>query len=52
MFIPEAYLKRTELSDRLKRIIFHLSDSQRETIMLYYYQGMSSKEIAQIFGCS
>ena len=51
-FIPEAYLQKKELSQRLIKIIDSLPTRQREAIFLYYYVGMKTNEIAQTQQCS
>ena len=50
--LPEVYATQQDLSGRLKKIISELSDVQRQTILLYYYNEMSIDEIAETMGCS
>ena len=52
LMLPQQYAERSDLSERLGKIIGELSDVQRETILLYYYEEMSVEEIAQTMDCS
>ena len=52
LMLPQQYAERRDLSERLGKIIGELSDVQRETILLYYYEEMSVDEIAQTMDCS
>ena len=51
-FLPAVYAERAELKDRLGRIIDSLSDVQRQTVILYYFNQLSVDEISQITECS
>jgi RNA polymerase sigma-70 factor (ECF subfamily) len=51
-FLPEAYAEDEALSDRLYNIVQELPEKRRETILLYYYEDLSYKEIAEITGTS
>ncbi len=50
--LPEVYAERGDLKLRLGRIIDDLSDVQRQTIMLFYFDDMSIEEIARAMDCS
>ena len=52
LMLPEQYAERSDLSARLQSIIDELSAVQRETIMLYYFNGMTVEEIARTMDCS
>ncbi len=52
LMLPQAYAERDDLRDRLNRIIDGLSAVQRETIVLYYFNDRSVREIAEIMDCS
>jgi RNA polymerase sigma-70 factor (ECF subfamily) len=51
-FIPESYMENKEDADRLYEIVLDLPEKKREAILLYYYNGLSYKEIADITGSS
>ncbi|MDR0875308.1 MAG: sigma-70 family RNA polymerase sigma factor [Clostridiales Family XIII bacterium] len=51
-FLPEAYAEDEAMSDRLYEIILGLPEKRRETILQYYYEDLSYKEIAEITGTS
>jgi len=51
-FIPAVYMERSDLQERLGRIVDKLSDVQREAIILYYYNELTVGEIANIMECS
>ena len=48
--IPEAYVVDRERNDRLAAWISELPVKRREAILLYYYNGLSTTEIAKITG--
>ena len=50
--LPEAVLDRKETTRLMDEILSTLSDDQRMTLGLHYYQEMSIKEIALLMGCS
>ena len=50
--LPAVYAEREDLKERLGRIIEGLSDVQRQTIVLYYFNELSVDEIADIMECS
>ncbi|MCL2695182.1 MAG: RNA polymerase sigma factor [Clostridiales bacterium] len=50
--LPAVYAERADLKDRLGRIIDSLSDVQRQTIALYYFNELSVDEIADVMACS
>lgn len=52
LMLPEVYAEQDDLSARLKRIIFELSEVQRQTIMLFYFDNLTISEIAQIMDCN
>ena len=52
LMLPQEYAERSDLSQRLGQIIAALSEVQRETVLLYYYEEMSVEEIAQTMDCS
>jgi len=51
-FIPDVYLEKKELRQRLIKIINALPTRQREAIYLYYYVGMKVKEVAKYQNCT
>ena len=52
LMLPHQYAERDDLSRRLQKIISELSDVQRETVMLFYFNDMTIEEIAVIMDCS
>ena len=52
LMLPEAYAEQEDLSARLRTIIFNLSDVQRQTIMLFYFDSLTIPEIAEVMDCS
>lgn len=52
LMLPEAYAEQEDLSARLRRIIFSLSDVQRQTITLFYFEGLKIPEIAEVMDCN
>lgn len=52
VMLPEVYAEKEDLRIRLGHIIDDLSDVQRQTIMLYYFDEMSVAEIAAAMDCS
>lgn len=48
--IEQIYLE-AELSDILYEQIRKLDKKKRTTVMLFYYSGLSTKEIARVMGC-
>ncbi len=52
LMLPEAYAEQEDLSLRLRRLIMGLSDVQRQTITLFYFQGLSISEIAEVMDCN
>ena len=50
--LPAAYAEKADLKERLGRIIEGLSDVQRQTVVLYYFNELSIDEIADIMECS
>ena len=51
LMIPEVYAEREDLSERMRQVIFSLSEVQRQTIVLFYFDEHSISEIAEIMGC-
>ena len=51
LLIPEAYAERADLSDKLTKIIDNLSMVQRQSLVLFYYCGLTVQETAQVTGC-
>ena len=52
LMLPEVYAEREDLSARLRKIIYELSDVQRQTVMLFYFDNLTISEIAQIMDCN
>lgn len=52
LLLPEVYAEQEDLSRRLGKIIDSLSDVQRQTVMLFYFDQLSVEEIAQVMECS
>ena len=50
--LPEVYAEKSDLSSRLGAIINSLSAVQRQTVTLFYYDGMTIEEIAKVMDCS
>ncbi|MDR2957206.1 MAG: sigma-70 family RNA polymerase sigma factor [Coriobacteriales bacterium] len=50
--LPAVYAERADLKERLGRIIDGLSDVQRQAIVLYYFNGLSVEEIADVMQCN
>jgi RNA polymerase sigma-70 factor (ECF subfamily) len=51
-FLPEAYVEDDELNKKLYDTILSLSEAKREAILMYYYDGLSYNEIADVTGKS
>ena len=51
-YIPEAKLDRAELQRIVFDVVKKLPPEQRVTMVAYYYDEMSVKEIAEMMGCS
>jgi RNA polymerase sigma factor (sigma-70 family) len=51
-FIPEEYAENRELGRELYEIVLSLPEKRRTAIILYYYNGMSLKEIADSTGAT
>jgi len=49
--LPAIYTERADLKERLGRIIDRLSDVQRQSIVLYYYNGLDVGEISEVMEC-
>lgn len=49
-FIPESALENTELQKAVMDMIDSLSDDKRTAVILYYYDNMTTKEIAESLG--
>ena len=52
VMLPDVYAEKEDLKIRLGHIIDDLSDVQRQTIMLFYFDEMSVVEIAAAMDCS
>ena len=50
--LPAVYAERADLKERLGRIIDGLSDVQRQTVVLYYFNELSVDEISDVMECS
>ena len=48
--IPEKHAENAELSEALYEMVLKLPEKRRETILLYYYEGLSTVEIAKVSG--
>jgi len=49
---PESLIQKKELQTAIERAIGELPDRQRMAIILYRFDGLSYKEIAQVLECS
>jgi RNA polymerase sigma-70 factor (ECF subfamily) len=49
-FLPEKFAEDEALRGRLYELVTQLPEKAREAIILYYYEGLSYKEIAQVTG--
>ena len=52
LMLPEVYAQQEDLRIRLGRIIDGLSEVQRQTVQLFYFDNMSVEEIASVMDCS
>lgn len=52
LMLPEVYAEQNDLKKRLGKIIDELSDIQKQTITLYYFDGLPVENIAWIMDCS
>lgn len=52
LMLPEVYAEREDLSARLRQIIYELSNVQRQTVMLFYFDNLTISEISQIMDCT
>ena len=50
--LPSVYAEQDNLKERFSKIIDSLSDVQRQTVTLYYFNELSVDEIAEIMECS
>ena len=50
--LPETVLQESEKRRMIVEIKQSLPDAQRECVMLFYYSGMSVRQIAETLGCS
>ncbi|MDO4803181.1 MAG: sigma-70 family RNA polymerase sigma factor, partial [Prevotellaceae bacterium] len=50
--LPEVYAQQEDLKVRLGNIVAQLSDVQRQTIQLFYFDEMTVDEIANVMDCS
>jgi len=50
--LPSVYAERDDLRVRLGKIIESLSDVQKQTILLFYFDELKVEEIAYVMGCS
>lgn len=50
--LPEDYLEDLEDKEVLLNIVNSLPKKQRDVVLLYYYQELSAKEVAEILDCS
>jgi RNA polymerase sigma-70 factor (ECF subfamily) len=48
--IPEKYAENSEMSQTLYKAILELPLKRREALIMYYYEGLSTTEIAKITG--
>jgi len=49
-FIPEEYAEKEELRREVYQVVMSLPEVRRDTILMYYYEDMSLKEIAKVGG--
>lgn len=52
LLLPEVYAERDDLRQRLGKIIDSLSDVQKQTILLFYFNELKVDEIAEVMECS
>ena len=50
--LPAVYAERDDLRERLGRIIDSLSEVQRQTIVMFYFNELKVEEIAQVMECN
>lgn len=51
-FLPESFVDQEEKRKLVIKMIDELPDDQRESIMLYYFSGLSTEQVAQAQECS
>jgi len=51
-FLPESNVLEIELTKELLNLVYSLPNEKKATIILYYYNNMSIKKIAEIMNCS
>ena len=51
-WFPAVYAERADLKERLGRIIDSLSEVQRQTVVLYFFNKLSVEEISGVMECS
>ena len=51
-FLPDSYIEQSVKREQIMSIINELSDVQRATILFFYFDEMSIKEIADVMECS
>jgi RNA polymerase sigma-70 factor (ECF subfamily) len=49
-YLPERYAENGELSEKLYNIVLDLPPKRRQAIIMYYYDNLKVKEIAEIIG--
>jgi len=49
-FIPEEYAEKEELRREVYQVVMSLPEARRDAILMYYYEDMSLKEIAEATG--
>ncbi len=49
---PEETTIDSDIRDTLEEIISRLPEEQRQSLFLFYYESMSTREIAEMYGCS
>jgi RNA polymerase sigma-70 factor (ECF subfamily) len=51
-FLPEAYAEDASLAESLYKQVMSLPAAKRDAIIMYYYEGLNYKEIAEVTGIS
>lgn len=51
-FIPSAFLETKQQREYIQQLVFQLSEGQRAAVVLFYFEDLSIKQIAQVMGTS
>lgn len=51
LMLPEEIAERRDTSDKIRSIIAELPDVQRQTLVLFYYNNLKIRQIAEVMNC-